>query len=245
MNEQDKKISRLYKETYGNIHASEDLKGKVINMTNKNNRKAKVIKLVCAVAAATLALTIGTLAVSASRIQHDKVFVNGEEKSARFIDYGINTRMWECECNGTGYSVFVHGDFDMEKDTLYFVDYGDYFLASTDPNPTLNLYQDIDKSSFAEIKKEDDETYLYVTDDAGTMQILMTADEKDGTADGRIETDDGSDEVFALLPNGAVVNTMKYSYTPVIDDIMRLFGQDRNSFWNHLYDEMESNNQNN
>ena len=35
MNEQDKKISRLYKETYGNIHASEDLKGKVINMTNK------------------------------------------------------------------------------------------------------------------------------------------------------------------------------------------------------------------
>ena len=73
----------------------------------------------------------------------------------------------------------------------------------------------------------------------------MTADEKDGTADGRIETDDGSDEVFALLPNGAVVNTMKYSYTPVIDDIMRLFGQDRNSFWNHLYDEMESNNQNN
>ena len=245
MNEQDKKISRLYKETYGNIHASEDLKGKVINMTNKNNRKAKVIKLVCAVAAATLALTIGTLAVSASRIQHDKVFVNGEEKNARFIDYGINTRMWECECNGTGYSVFVHGDFDMENDTLYFVDYGDYFLASTDPNPTLNLYQDIDKSSFAEIKKEDDETYLYVTDDAGTMQIFMTADEKDGTADGRIETDDGSDEVFALLPNGAVVNTMKYSYTPVIDDIMRLFGQDRNSFWNHLYDEMESNNQNN
>ena len=153
--------------------------------------------------------------------------------------------MWECECNGTGYSVFVHGDFDMENDTLYFVDYGDYFLASTDPNPTLNLYQDIDKSSFAEIKKEDDETYLYVTDDAGTMQILMTADEKDGTADGRIEIDDGSDEVFSLLPNGAVVNTMKYSYTPVVDDIMRLFGQDRASFWNHLYDEMESNNQNN
>ena len=77
------------------------------------------------------------------------------------------------------------------------------------------------------------------------MQILMTADEKDGTADGRIEIDDGSDEVFSLLPNGAVVNTMKYSYTPVVDDIMRLFGQDRASFWNHLYDEMESNNQNN
>ena len=151
MNEQDKKISRLYKETYGNIHASEDLKGKVINMTNKNNRKAKVIKLVCAVAAATLALTIGTLAVSASRIQHDKVFVNGEEKSARFIDYGINTRMWECECNGTGYSVFVHGDFDMEKDTLYFVDYGDYFLASTDPNPTLNLYQESKKKMMKHI----------------------------------------------------------------------------------------------
>ena len=37
MNEQDKKISKLYKETYGNVHASEDLKGKVINMTNKNN----------------------------------------------------------------------------------------------------------------------------------------------------------------------------------------------------------------
>ena len=220
MNEQDKKISKLYKETYGNVHASEDLKGKVINMTNKNNRKAKVIKLVCAVAAATMALTIGTLAVSASRIKHDKVFVNGEEKSARFIDYGINTRMWECECNGVGYSVFVHGDFDMEKDTLYFVDHGDYFLASTDPNPTLNLYQDIDKSSFAEIKK-------------------------DGTADGRIEIDDSTDEVFALLPNGAVVNTMKYSYTPVVDDIMRLFGQDKTSFWNHLYDEVESNNQNN
>lgn len=240
MNEQDKKISRLYKETYGNVHASEDLKGKVTDMKNKNNRKAKVIKLVCGVAAAAVALTVGTIAVSASRTKYDKIFVNGEEKNARFIDFGINTRMWECECNGTGYSIYVHGDFDMEKDTLYLIDCGDYFLASTDPNPTLNLYQDIDKSSFAEIKKEDNETYLYVTDDAGTMKITMTADEEDGTADGRIEREDGSDEVFALLPNGAVVNTMKYGYTPVVDDVMRLFGHDRDSFWNNLYEQVES-----
>ena len=95
MNEQDKKLSRLYKETYGNLRASEDLKGKVMDMTNKKNHKAKVIKLVCAVAAAAMAVTIGTLAVSASRVQYEKVFVNGEEKNARFLDYGINTRLWE------------------------------------------------------------------------------------------------------------------------------------------------------
>ena len=110
MNEQDKKLSRLYKETYGNLRASEDLKGKVMDMTNKKNHKAKVIKLVCAVAAAAMAVTIGTLAVSASRVQYEKVFVNGEEKNARFLDYGINTRLWECETNGVCYSVFVHGD---------------------------------------------------------------------------------------------------------------------------------------
>ena len=81
MNEQDKKISRLYKETYGNVHASEDLKGKVTDMKNKNNRKAKVIKLVCGVAAAAVALTVGTIAVSASRTKYDKIFVNGEDIS--------------------------------------------------------------------------------------------------------------------------------------------------------------------
>ena len=44
MNEQDKKLSRLYKETYGNLRASEDLKGKVMDMTNKKTHKAKVIE---------------------------------------------------------------------------------------------------------------------------------------------------------------------------------------------------------
>jgi len=244
MNEQDKKLSRLYKETYGNLRASEDLKGKVMDMTNKKNHKAKVIKLVCAVAAAAMAVTIGTLAVSASRVQYEKVFVNGEEKNARFLDYGINTRLWECETNGVCYSVFVHGDFDTKKDTLYFVDYGDYFLASTDPNPTLNLYQDIDKSPFAEIKKDGENTYLYVTDDAGTMEILITGDEKDGTADGRIEEPSDFDETYSLLPNGAVANTIKYNYTPVIDDIMRLFGQDKTTQWNQLYETVDSNQQN-
>ncbi len=247
MNEQDKMISKLYKETYGNVHASEDLKGKVMNMSNKKNRKAKVIKLVCAIAAATMAVTIGAMAVSASRTQqYDKVYVNGEEKMARFLDYGINTRLWECEANGFCYSVFVHGDFDTEKDTLYFVDYGDYFLASTDPNPTLNLYQEIDKSSFAKIREEDGETYLDVTDDAGTMQICLTNDKNDGAADGKIPNPDseGTSETYSLLPNGAVVNTIKYEYTPVLDDIMRLFGQDRNSFWNHLHEEVDSNQQN-
>lgn len=237
MNEQDKKISKIYTETVENVHASEDLKDKVINMKKSRVKTGKVIKIVCGFAAAVVVLAVGAMAVSASRAEFDTVILDGTETKAKYVDFGTGTRMWECIADDTSYCIFISGDYDTENNKLYLVDKGDYFLASTESDPTLNLYTDIDSSKFAEFAEAGGEKYLYVTDDAGTNQILFSDDEKDGSADGLIRNDDGSvKEAYALLPNGAVVNTVK---TQNINR-MKVLGYDSDKFWNDLYSQLDS-----
>ena len=235
MNMQDKEIGRMYKEIYENVHASEDFKEKVINMNNKKSNKAKVIKTICALAAAAVAIAAGTMAVSASRAEFDTVIVNGKEEKARFIDFGTGTRMWEYINDDTSYSIYVHGDFDMDKDTLYILDNGDYFLASTEPEPTLNLYDKIDESPFAEFKEKDGQKFLCIKDNEFTTDERLFEDEKDGKADGLLENH--GFEAYTLLPNGAVVNTMKTENI----GFLKNFGYDSDKFWNNIYSNLDSN----
>ena len=121
------------------------------------------------------------------------------------------------------------------------MDYGEYFLASTDPNQTLNLYAGIDQSSFADIQEMDGEKYLCITDDAGTTRMLFK-DEADGVADGVIHEGENVVETYALLPNGAVVNTVKTEHIGFFYTMDRiLFGRSQDDFWNDLYNEVDSN----
>ena len=240
MTNQDKKIGKLYKELYGNANASDEFKEKVISRSAGKKKKGRITKVVCALAAAVVLVFAGTVMVSASRIEYDKVILNGEEKMARYVDFGTGTRLWECEANDTAYTVWTYGDFDKENEILYLVDHDDYFLASTDPNPTLNLYKDIAKTPVAEFKEIDGEKWLLMTDNVGTQEMLFTEDEKDGTADGKYRVDDNCVTAFSLLPNGAVVETDKTTNLSFIDSISRMFGMDRTSMWNNIYTQLDS-----
>ena len=155
MNNQDKSIGRIYTELYGNVHADTEFRKKILTMTETGIKRTKSsFKTICILAAAVLLITSGGIIVSATRGVYDTVVVNGEEKKARYGDFGNGTRIWGYEDGNTMYTVYVYGDFDTEKDTLHFVDYGEYFLASTNTEPTLNLYKDIDKSENSYIKEE-------------------------------------------------------------------------------------------
>lgn len=222
------------------VNTNTESNEKVINMTGRKNKKSRITKILCAAAAAVVLVSAGSIIASASQGEYDTVIVNGEEKQARYVDFGSGTRMWEYDANDTAYTVWIYGDFDKENNTLYFVDHDDYFLASTDPNPTLNLYTDIDKSSAAEFKDIDGEKWLCMTDNVGTQEMLFTEDEKDGTADGKYRVDENTVTTFSLLPNGVVVETDKMSNLTFLDNIGKMFGMDRNSMWNNIYSEIDS-----
>lgn len=240
MDKQDIRISKVYKETYGNVHASDELRERVMNMSAKKQRKGRITKVICAVAAAVILVMAGTIAVSASRTEYDTVVLNGVEKKARYVDFRTGTRMWELIENDTEYTIWTYGDFDKENNKLYLVDYDDYFLASTDPNPTLNLYKDIDKSTVSEFKEIDGEKWLLMTDNVGTQQMLFTEDEADGVADGKFRVDENTVSAYALLPNGVVVETDKTSNIGFIESVSKMFGMDRDTMFNNIYDELDS-----
>ncbi len=202
-------------------------------MTASKSKKNTITKVICAAAAAAVLVSAGSIIASASQGEYDTVVINGEEKQARYVDYGTNVRMWECVVNDTSYCVFVHGDYDKDNNTLYFVDHDDYFLASTVPGQTLNLYNDIDKSNNAAFNEVDGTKYLCITDDAGTTQMNFQADEADGTADGKITQDENTIETYALLPNGAVVNTIKENHVGFLRTINGIF-TGKTDFWNDI-----------
>ncbi len=209
MEQQDKTIGRLYKETYSGVHADSEFKESVRTMTNKSkSRSKKIIRTVCIATALVVLAAAGGIIASASRGTYKTVIVNGEEKQARFGDYGNNVRVWCYQGDGSDYWVYVYGDFDAEHDTLYFEDYGDYFLASTQPDPTANLYTDISRSSNARIEEQDGEKYLYVTDDSGTQTFTLAGDAADGEEDGIFKNSDLFD-TYEVLPNGSIINTSK------------------------------------
>ena len=113
MNNQDRTISRLYTEVYGNVHAGTEFKEKIRTITEAGIKTTKRVsfKAVCIIAAAVLLITAGGLVVSASRGVYDTVIINGVEKKARYGDFGNGTRIWGYEDGDTMYTVYVYGDF--------------------------------------------------------------------------------------------------------------------------------------
>ena len=227
MNNDDIIISKLYKETYGGAHASAELKGTVRTMTNEGKKRAKVsVKIICAVAAAAVLATAGGAIAHASKGYryegvYDDIIFNGETRKAKYGDFGNDVRTWQFDDNGASYAIFINGEYD-ENDTLYVVDCGDYFLASTDPNPTLNLYDEIDNTDRADLIERDGMTCLAIYRNepneispyhSVTGFSFPEADEADGAKDGKLyltpgDVNSGTD-VYAILPNGSVVETIK------------------------------------
>ncbi len=240
MDRLDMNISRAYKEICMNTHASEEFNEKVSAMTEMKIRKPRpVVKIAAALVAAVIMVTLCAMMVSAARTEYAPIMINGEKQKARYVDFGTGTYMVEYEANNTAYTAFITGEYDKTRDTLYFVDCGDYFLASTDPEPKLNLYEDIDKSKYAELKDVDGEKTLCVKDDAGINNIVFTYDEADGKADGiqNVGGDSKTLDVYTLLPNGSVVNTVKENNI----GLLKMFGYDSNKFFNDLYEMLDSN----
>ncbi|MBQ5563731.1 MAG: hypothetical protein IIT39_10135 [Clostridia bacterium] len=216
MEKQDKNFSKLYTEIYENTHADQEFKERVRTMTEKKYKKPRtVVKVVCAFAAALVLVMATGIIASASRGEYINITVNGEQKKARYGDFGNNTRLIQYTIGNTTYDTYIHGDFDKDNDKLYLVENDSFYTITTNPDQQLNLYTDIDKSKFAAFKEEDGTKYLMITDDSGTDTRYFNDDAADGKEDGVIMDNGKIFETYVLLPNGAVSNTMKVELDPL------------------------------
>ena len=94
-------------------------------------------------------------------------------------------------------------------------------------------------------KEENGEKILCIKDDSGIQEIMLSFDAQDGTEDGKI----GDTETLAVLPNGSIVNTMKYKIS-ILDKIANRFGggvfsgtQSENSWdWEHFWGSFDGGN---
>lgn len=258
----EKKISDLYNGTFDNINASSELMESVKSVpTMKRSRRpsAKIYKVAFALAAALVLTVAGTAIASANKGYkyqgvYDTVVLNGVEVSAKFADFGNNVRSWDIEQDGLGYGVFIYGPYDTENDTLYLKDFGDYFIASTEAEPTLNFYDEIDNTPYADLVERGSMMCLGIKNDLNrptpdsplvgeyysmTFFDFVQADEKDGTRDGVLyegkPEDDAANEAYTILPSGAVVQTIKEKVHH--DDYEDNAATD---FWNAIWHRMGS-----
>lgn len=221
MTNEDKRISELYTELYSNAVPSAEFKRKVRNMTENSKKATKfTMKMFGVIAAAAVIVVAGAAIASAAKSYshkavYDTIVVNGVEKKVKYGEYDNDIRFWSYDENGKSCSVFVYGPYDNENDTLYVVDNGDYIIASTDPNPTLNLYDNIDSTPYAEIDEENG-TFSVKGNPSGLDNDLyfktgfsfVEEDEKDGEKDGKL-IDEEYQETYTILPSGAVANCIK------------------------------------
>lgn len=221
MKKEDERIKTVYTKAFDNIHASEELRRKVIDMKENNSKTKNNISKIRKIAfvAATAAVLIvggGMIAAHATRGAYKeetvgRLMFNGEEKEAYFHDYGTGVGSWRFYDGDMEYSIFMHGNISMDT-TMYVVDKESYVLSSDVPEPTLNLYTDMEKSPFVEMS---DDHYLIIntnlnTDRPMTERILFTLDAEDGTEDGIAGL--GIDEVvttYTIMSDGTVAETFK------------------------------------
>ncbi len=234
MTREDERIKRLYTEAFDNIHASDELRRKVIKMTENTSKEKKnisKIRKIAFVAAAAAILVVGGGMIAAHAVRGaykdetvSRVMFNGEEKEAYFHDFGTGVGSWRFYEDDMEYSVFMHGNIDIDT-TVYVVDMGSYVMASDVPEPTLNLYTDMEKSPFVEIS---DDGYMIIktnldTDRPMTERILWTLDAEDGTEDGIAGL--GIDDVvstYTIMSDGTVAETFKQDVSG-INGIVKYF----------------------
>ena len=219
MKNEDKRIKDLYTEAFDSIHASDELKRKLIEMNETDiktePKKGKVISMrkfvYITAAVVALALAGGMVAAKATKGPYEqeetvKIIFNGEEKDAYFHEWSVDTVSWRFEVEDKEAWIYVTHSEPVDKNTQMYVTYnGEYIIASDVPEPTLNLYTDIDRSPIAEIGKDDyvDQTALIITTEFGTQSMTLAVDEADGTADG-VSNHDGTYDVFTVMSDGSI-----------------------------------------
>lgn len=225
----DSKMKELYANTFNNMDTPERLSRKVLTMRNNNtNTKKKIrisIKVAIAVAVAVAVAVGGSIITFASKGykgQYQKVYLNGEEVSSRYgklSDYCFTFEI--IDDNQTSYSVWLHGEYIPDSDTLHITDMGDYIIASLNEEPTLNLYDEIGNSPYGELIDNETGTFIDVPiilngEQANTAHFNLSNDEKDGAKDGLIDnkfeypnSDDTYITSYTLAPNGSIIQAFK------------------------------------
>lgn len=238
MKNDDTRIKKLYTEAFDNIHASDELKRKVIEMKDTNNNKrGKIINIrkIVYISAAVVALVVagGMIAAKATKGPYEqeetvKIIYNGEEKDAYFHEWNEDNVSWRFEVDDREAWIYVThtGTVDINT-TMYVVDNGEYMIASDEPEPTLNLYTDIDRSSIAKIVDSDESFYdqkmLVMETPIGTHSMTLAIDEDDGVADGVSNHGNGCYDVFTVMSDGSIAETCVYAHSGGLNGVIEYF----------------------
>lgn len=195
MNEIEKQNKKFYKDTFDNVHASEDLLRKVINMDKMNSIKRKnfTIRKIGYVAAAVFAIAassnIVTYAATGETWVHKMVSININGKSH---DVELNKKtdsngndVYEAHISGTDTTADVdlrfYGEAPDDNSDIIIDGNSVTFKSEKDDNTTEELVN-ID----ARIEEKDGKVMLI----AGTQTIDITNDIADGTCTGSFKAED-------------------------------------------------------
>lgn len=163
----DKKIQELYMDVFNEVHASDELLGKVKAMTETKKTKnihAFVKVLYIAAAAAVLLVASNLIAYAATGETLLRVFVNGEEQTVTMTEEdGVYTYTLDTGDEDETVEVYLEGDFS-DGDVL-----------------DIEIKDDI----LPELTTEEGRTYLTYDE----INIDITEDMEDGSAEGEFELD--------------------------------------------------------
>ena len=232
----DVQIKELCGKAFDDIHASSELTERISEIKNKDikeitdmNKKIstkKIIKITSAVMAAAALITAGGAIVSASKSykgEYETILVNGEENSARYAKVNDGIYFVETIIDHTAYSIWIYGDYDVDRDTLNITDNGEYIVVSTEGNEPSSPYEAMENSEYIEIVNENGKEVIYryptgkpkspdeiyLNSDFHRTDFLQL-DDKDGSRDGVAVFADYENghidyETLNILPNGTSV----------------------------------------
>ena len=183
-------------------------------------------------AAAVLLIAGGMVVANANKGPYEqeetvKIIFNGEEKDAYFHDWNEDTVSWRFEVDDKEAWIYVTHTEPVDKNTTMYVTYnGEYIIASDEPEPTLNLYTDIDRS-FAVIEEDSysGQTSLIMTTDCGRQSMTLAADEEDGTKDGIINLGADTYEVYTVLSDGSIAQTSIHDHSSGMSERLEYFAE--------------------
>ena len=234
-NMNEMQLRELCGKAFDDIHASSELAEKISEIKNKEIKEIKdmskmstkkIIKITCAVAAAAALITAGGAIVSASKSykgEYETVLVNGEENSARYAKVNDGIYFVETIIDHVDYSLWIYGDYDVDRDTLTITDNGEYIVVSTEGNEPSSPYEAMESSDYIEIVNENGKETIcryptgkpespdeiYPNSDSHRTNFLEL-DDKDGSRDGIATFEDHDNghidyETLNILPNGTSV----------------------------------------
>ena len=220
MRTSEKRMKELDERVFDTVEAPPELAEKVDSVPVTSSRtKAhngrKVYKIAAALAAAVILIAATGVAVSANityRSKYRTVYFNGEKTEARLGTAnqpdGYEDKVFQISLTRGDkiYMIEVYGDFDPKTDTLYIEERDGYVVASTEPEPRLNLYEDIDRSTYGQIINEWGRDWLRIS--IGSAHFGFNLEDRD---------------TFTVAPNGCIVRASWWhtSEFPEYEEIWR------------------------